>query len=729
MSSDERPETAGTPPHPGRHSTPAASADTDATPRGGRTISPATDPAATPATGSNTAPAAPHTAPPTDPDLLAATGPDTAASELEALADRRPDLRARIAMNPSAPAPLLARLAFLGDPEVHRALRRRAGVEVEAAADGGAGPQSAVEDSAVPTTWTFTVPPAPGPAVDAHARDADAAGAAAAADTATDVGLLPDRLPRVDASAMRMTAPRWVRERTAAPPSSSMSAGPPPIALPSPGPSEGRPRPRARRALAALGAAALATITVASAWAPVEGADGNGLVSPSPAWARGGHQAWSVPGTLENGYNTLTVSPSGDRVARIHVPEDGMQMDVSTYTMAADGARLLWSGTVPRPGDATGDPQILTAWVASSWWGDRLVVGTQVVDPEAGTVSAGPWRDANTASVSVSGGTWAVACTAESTCTAWDADGTARWTRHLDGSPLDGGAVEDGRWWTALQSRTDSLAPGAQILDLATGDARDVRLTGARATDGGDEAGSGDEADAIPSDAELARWGVYVMPERNGWLAQGISPSGDQIAYQALTPSGEPTGPLVLPPPEAWWSGMSAWAVTPGGPQTAEDLLASLVADGGRLRDRERQGAVVGRLGTAPCTTMTVGRRTVSFPDELASWSAPADAFGGPAAAAAAATAAADPSDPSESGDAAACAGTYGVFSASADGSVVTSFFAFQSGLLPRMAALDVRGGRFTWVSDELTDVSLARPDLVVAMTGTGELVGYAPGP
>jgi len=235
-----------------------------------------------------------------DTDALAARSPDTPGEVLEALAGRRPDLRATVVLNASAPARLLTRLAFEGDADVHAALRRRARPDADEDEEGA--PLRS-------TGWAFASWAAPSPAVPT-------------AQTVTRKHpLLPDPLAAPVLDPARMTAPQWTHRREAGTP----------WTLSIPAPPGARPRaahrhPHTRRAARAVAGIAVATLAVGAGLVAPAGrtaASAGGQIAPSTAWVHGAHQAWTRPGHTLTGYVGVSVSDAGTRIAAYWIGEDG----------------------------------------------------------------------------------------------------------------------------------------------------------------------------------------------------------------------------------------------------------------------------------------------------------------------------------------------------------------------------------------------------------------------
>jgi len=378
--------------------------------------------------------------------------------------------------------------------------------------------------------------------------------------------------------------------------------------------------------------------------------------------------------------------------------------------------RATWSGT----DDAADVPSEagVTAGLDRSipqWWGERLVIDGRAVDPETGGATTVPWPADDT--VQVVDQTWAVACDTTWACTAWDAVGRRLWTAELGGLPGADARPDGGTRWATVTAQDSAVRARPSVVDMATGRVTEVELGG-----GGDPVAAGD----LPGD--LTSWSAYLSPAADGWMATAFSPSASSsdLALQALTPAGHPRGPLIRV------NGLDlslrqGWTVSAGGPATAQDLVATIIGDRQDLLARAGAGGVSGLLGTAPCDSMRVNGRVTALPGELASWTGTRDEleFGivdGSGSDDAEGSPSTDSDEPQP------CGYVWADLAASDDASTVVGWFQPRENG-PRMGAIDVRRGRFTWVSDVLFAGELARPDLVVGLTGDGDLVAYAPGP
>ena len=153
------------------------------------------------------------------------------------------------------------------------------------------------------------------------------------------------------------------------------------------------------------------------------------------------HQAWSFetgegkwgsePGQDDS--NRWETYAHGDCLVVISGWEAGKKARLTGYRIAEDGPQRLWSMEeehVHRP--STIDDNV--------WWGGKLVLGSQLLDPATGALSDGPWGSWKT--LRVLSDDFALICTDTSytplreACTYWDWNGGApaqRWTQEYDG--------------------------------------------------------------------------------------------------------------------------------------------------------------------------------------------------------------------------------------------------------------------------------------------------------
>ena len=153
------------------------------------------------------------------------------------------------------------------------------------------------------------------------------------------------------------------------------------------------------------------------------------------------HQAWSFetgegkwgsePGQDDS--NRWETYAHGDCLVVISGWEAGKKARLTGYRIAEDGPQRLWSMEeehVRRPSSINDN----------AWWGGKLVLGSQLLDPATGALSDGPWGSWKT--LRVLSDDFALICTDTSytplreACTYWDWNGGApaqRWTQEYDG--------------------------------------------------------------------------------------------------------------------------------------------------------------------------------------------------------------------------------------------------------------------------------------------------------
>ena len=247
---------------------------------------------------------------------------------------------------------------------------------------------------------------------------------------------------------------------------------------------DGRPRFSWPFFLAALGVGAvLVGMVLALSQAPGTGEEAASGCSATPdvvtpstgstqwqrAWSfEAGEGKWGVePG--QNKGNLWNTYAHGDCLVVVSGWKAGEKTRLTGYRIAEDGPKRIWSI----------EEEHVNSPDENVWWGGKLVLGSQLLDPTTGALSDGPW-DGHPRVLSDD---FALACTTSSftplrdVCSGWDWNGgapTKRWTQEYDGKPSvlthQGIAGTTDRGAVLAELKTDLAASEMPIVAVSLAD-------------------------------------------------------------------------------------------------------------------------------------------------------------------------------------------------------------------------------------------------------------------